>query len=213
MATDTPFDRMNHADRIWLSERRERIRHLIGSIYDTLKDKRILDVGMGRWSLVKNVFPEFYVVGIDVVSPSSPPDEFCFADAHESLPFEDGEFALVFAGEIMEHLGRESARYLLEEISRVLLAEGYLLLTTPNGSRNMLKVILGRPKVEAHLEEISFRGINSLLSETGFRIVHSEGIQPFFIPWGWSDRLAQLKLPGPISSQLIYLCSKRKIKS
>lgn len=178
MATDTPFERMTCADRVWLSERRKRVLRLIGSISHDIRSKKILDVGMGKWSLIKNLFPDFYVVGIDRVSPMLPPDEFYLADISKGLPFKDSTFAMAFTGEVIEHLGLKSARYLIKEVFRVLQTGGYLLLTTPNGSRNKLKRILMRSTVAVHLRELSFAEITGFLTETGFRVLHSEGIQP-----------------------------------
>lgn len=200
---------MSHADKTWLSERKKRVKCLIEGIYGEVKDNKILDVGMGQWSLVKDIFPEFYVIGIDYVYPSFPPDVFYYVDIRKALPFKDGEFALVFAGEVIEHLGFLSARRLLSEIFRVLSDKGYLLLTTPNGYRNILKKILRRPTICAHLDEFSFRQVRKLLVETGFEIIRSEGIQPLFVPWRWFDKFALLKLFGLISSQLIFFATKR----
>ena len=211
MATDTPFESLRYSDKIWLQERRKRTALLIKHIYNEVKDRKILDVAMGKWSLVKDLFPKLFVVGIDHVSPSLPPDEFYLLDIEKDLPFKDGEFSMVFAGEIIEHLGYQSAHNLLKEISRVLRTNGYLLLTTPNGFRNRLKEILKRPKVAAHEKEFSFREIKKMLVKMGFEVIHSDGIQPVFIPWSVTIRFASLKLPGFLSSQLIFLCQKNLI--
>lgn len=48
----------------------------------------------------------------------------------EKLPFDDGAFGLVFAGEIIEHI--LSTDKFLGEIYRVLQAGGHLIITTPN---------------------------------------------------------------------------------
>jgi len=197
MATDTPFESLRYSDKIWLQERRKRTALLIKHIYNEVKDRKILDVAMGKWSLVKD--------------PSLPPDEFYLLDIEKDLPFKDGEFSMVFAGEIIEHLGYQSAHNLLKEISRVLRTNGYLLLTTPNGFRNRLKEILKRPKVAAHEKEFSFREIKKMLVKMGFEVIHSDGIQPVFIPWSVTIRFASLKLPGFLSSQLIFLCQKNLI--
>ena len=206
MASDVPFERMPHTDKVWLRERKKRIKQLMQSLYTDAKNERILDAAMGQWSLIKDLFPQLYVVGIDHDFPSTPPDEFYKVDLKESLPFKKSEFTFVFAGEIIEHLGSQQALNLLKEISRVLQPQGHLLLTTPNGSRNILKNTLRRSRVAAHEKEFSVREIAQLFRKTGFRVVHSEGIQPLFIPWGVTTAFSSLKLPVALSSQLIFLC-------
>ena len=208
MATDTPFERLNNADRIFLRERRRRIENYIKSVYDEISGERILDVAMGKWSLVKDIFPKLSVVGIDHKRPLLLPDDFCLVDCETELPFKDAEFSLAFAGEIIEHLIFSSAQNLLKAISRVLRPDGYLLLTTPNGFRNTFKNILKRPTIAAHEKEFSFREIKKLLANTGFKVIHSDGIQPVFVPWGVTTRFTSLKLQGFLSSQVIFFCQK-----
>ena len=210
MATDTRFEDLKCADKIWLQERRKRIKNHIKGVYNEIKEGRILDVAMGKWSLVKTDFPKLFVVGIDHVTPSLLPDEFHLVDLKKGLPFKDGEFSMVFAGEIIEHLGNVSAHNLLKEISRVLRSDGYLLLTTPNGFRNRFKHILKSPKIVAHEEEFSFREIYKNLVQLGFKINYSSGIQPLFIPWRLTTRFTSLRLPGLLSSQLVFFSRKTK---
>jgi len=57
-------------------------------------------------------------------------------EAHK-LPFDDGSFDVVFAGEIIEHY--EDPETLLREWSRVLKNGGSLIITTPNGKEASLK--------------------------------------------------------------------------
>jgi SAM-dependent methyltransferase len=208
MATETPFESMPSGDKVWFQERTKRVRRLIASIYGEIRTGRILDVAMGKWSMVKVLFPDLYVVGIDYHVPTNPPNEFRLFNVRKPLPFSSSEFSMVFAGEIIEHVGFQSARHLLREISRVLRPDGYLLLTTPNGFRNRLKDILGRTRVAYHEREFSVSEMKKLLADAGFRIVHMEGIQPVFVPWKTTVKLASLDIPGFLSSQVIYVCRK-----
>lgn len=59
------------------------------------------------------------------------------------LPFADGTFRLVFAGEIVEHLVDTTG--FLEDVRRVLAPGGVLLLTTPNlaSLENRIRLLLG----------------------------------------------------------------------
>lgn len=85
------------------------------------------------------------------------------------LPFEDGDFELVWASEVIEHVA-DTARW-LSEIRRVLAPRGRLLLTTPSHGR----VGLARYGVEAlapplgdHLHLYTRRSLAGLLHEFGF---------------------------------------------
>lgn len=208
MATDTKFEELKHTDIKWLEVRRKRICDLVNGIFNEVFDGRVLDVAMGKWSLVKAHFPELFVVGVDRQNPMSSPDEFHTANLKKGLPFKDSEFSLVFAGEILEHLGEEGAKLLLEDSFRVLQKGGYLILTTPNGYRNKFKQFLNSPEIEAHEEEFSFSWVKSHMIETGFKIITTNGIQPIFIPWRLTTRFASLKFPSLLSSQLVFLAKK-----
>ena len=60
------------------------------------------------------------------------------------LPFEDGAFGAVFAGEIIEHLV-DTAGF-LAELHRVLAPGGVAVITTPNlaSFENRVRMLLGR---------------------------------------------------------------------
>ncbi len=208
MASDTPLDTMSYTDKVWLRERRIRMKAIINSVYTNVQGGKVLDVAMGKWSLVKNLFPKLHVVGIDGCPPYHLPDGFVLLDVSKNLPFKSGEFSLVFAGEIVEHLGAEGALHLVTESARMLKSCGYLLLTTPNGFRNHLKRLLRRTLVAAHEYEFSYGETLALIARSGFHVVHSEGIQPVLVPWAVAPRLSSLKLPPSISSQMLFLCQK-----
>lgn len=83
--------------------------------------EKILDVGSGG-SWYDRFFPNRLTVDID---PARKPD--IVADAH-SLPFKDGEFALVLCTEVLEHTKRPDI--VADELMRVLKPGGILVLTT-----------------------------------------------------------------------------------
>ena len=64
-------------------------------------------------------------------------------DVNQGLCFEDESFDLVFCGEIIEHVFDPD--YLLDEIERVLVPSGHLVLSTPNLAAwyNRLLLLLG----------------------------------------------------------------------
>jgi SAM-dependent methyltransferase len=85
------------------------------------------------------------------------------------LPFDDGAFTLVWASEVIEHVG-DTARW-LSEVRRVLTPAGRLLVTTPSHGR--LRVALGgierfSEPLGDHLHLYTARSLSSLLEEFGF---------------------------------------------
>lgn len=83
--------------------------------------EKVLDVGSGGSSYGK-YFPNRFTVDID---PKRKPD--VIADA-QSLPFRDGEFAMVLSTEMLEHV--KDPRKAVSEMMRVLKKDGLLILTT-----------------------------------------------------------------------------------
>jgi SAM-dependent methyltransferase len=85
------------------------------------------------------------------------------------LPFEDGAFELVWASEVIEHVG-DTARW-LSEVRRVLAPGGRLLVTTPSHGR--LRLAVGgierfSPPLGDHLHLYTRRSLAEVLGEFGF---------------------------------------------
>lgn len=94
---------------------------------------------------------------------------FVRVDWDGALPFEDGTFELVWASEVIEHVG-DTARW-LSEVRRVLAPRGELRLTTPSHGR--LRLLLGgieafSPPLGDHLHLYSRRSLAAVLKEFGF---------------------------------------------
>ncbi|MEI7652774.1 MAG: class I SAM-dependent methyltransferase [bacterium] len=100
----------------------------------------------------------------------------------EELPFEDGTFNCVIAGEIIEHL--YDVNSFIKEIHRVLKPGGQLIITTPNlaslGSR--LTLLLGKTPwmIEnelgetsaGHMRYFTFDSLRQLLEKYNFKVVN-----------------------------------------
>ncbi|HEY6552731.1 MAG TPA: class I SAM-dependent methyltransferase, partial [Vicinamibacteria bacterium] len=99
---------------------------------------------------------------------------FLVGDA-EPLPFRDGAFDAVFAGELIEHL--PDPRPGVAEFRRVLRPGGTLILTTPNRMR-LANVADGseRPYSPDHLSELSYDEVHALLEAEGFEIRRATGL-------------------------------------
>ncbi len=100
---------------------------------------RILDVGCGRGFYARAIaalYPRAAVVGVDyspahlaVARAQAPAANFARADAR-TLPFPAGAFDAVVCSEVLEHIVEDDRA--LSEISRVLSADGLLLISVPH---------------------------------------------------------------------------------
>ncbi len=95
----------------------------------------ILDVGAGYCSFINAVEGAGRRVAVDVHDEldayAAPGVEPVQASA-TSLPLGDGEFDVVFASNLLEHLSREDIAAALDEFRRVLRPGGRLILIQPN---------------------------------------------------------------------------------
>ena len=143
---------------------------------------RVLDAGCGR-SLFTEIRPDwpFRIVAADVDydliasrRAAFPQVRWLLADA-APLPFRDGAFQALFAGELIEHLLDPRAGLL--EFQRVLEPGARLILTTPN-RRRLANLVDGsdRPYSPDHLSELSWDEVHQLLAETGFEVIQATGL-------------------------------------
>ena len=101
------------------------------------KDAEILDAGCGdgRFTqIIKKVIGskvkglEYSKAGIKLCKDKGL--DVRFADFNDKIPFGDGMFKVIYAGEVLEHL-YDPDRF-LEECFRILKDDGHLIITTPN---------------------------------------------------------------------------------
>jgi ubiquinone/menaquinone biosynthesis C-methylase UbiE len=143
---------------------------------------RLLDVGSG-YSMFFQITTDwdFEITCCDLDSAAmqkmrglAPQWEWIVADAVH-LPFEDRSFDVVYAGEIIEHVGDPAAA--LREWGRVLKPGGIFILTTPN--RNRLLARANRREMimhPEHVREYSLPELKSALRSHGFKILNVTGI-------------------------------------
>jgi SAM-dependent methyltransferase len=79
---------------------------------------RVLDVGCGTLGL-RAQEPDLDVTGVDLVDRPTYPGPFVRADATLRLPFADGEFDLVYASSVVEHIPPHRRPAFARELSRV----------------------------------------------------------------------------------------------
>jgi SAM-dependent methyltransferase len=116
-------------------------------------------------------------------------------EVSSGLPFLAGEFDLVFAGELIEHLIDTDG--FLAEIHRVLRGGGALVLTTPNlaSFENRLRLLVGRyPNwvdyrlgSSGHVRAYTPRVLRAQLAGHGFRVERHVGNWIPFIPQRFAD--------------------------
>jgi SAM-dependent methyltransferase len=151
----------------------ERIPLLVAAVG---RGKRVLDLGCRSGALTRHFLDSNSVVGLDVDAAALEKAaalgiEPVQADVEEPLPFEDGTFDAVVAGELFEHLRFPDA--LVAEIRRVLRPSGVLAGSVPNAFRvqSRLRFLRGRPPEDdpTHLRMFSPDAMRQLLA--GFRDV------------------------------------------
>ena len=141
---------------------------------------RVLDLGCGDGAFTAVVAEAGgQVIGADVAQAAidraaahHPGLDFRLVAIDEPLPFEDCQFDLVWASEVIEHIA-DTAQW-LSEVRRVLAPGGRLLLTTPSHGR--ARMALGgierfSEPLGDHLHLYSRRSLESLLDEFGFQDV------------------------------------------
>lgn len=199
---------------------------------------RILDIGCsnGQTSLdIGNFVQCSEIFGVDI-------DENAIESARlknvkaskanldvENLPYADGMFDLVIMTEVIEHLVNGDSA--LQEASRVLSPDGYLLLTTPNlswyvnrvvllfgyqpywtgcGKYNLGKFRRGITEPSAgHLRLFTGRALVQLLELNGFKIAALNGssIGPISGLFGSVDKTVA-RLRWSLAQDIIVLANK-----
>ena len=136
------------------------------------RGKRVLDLGCRSGALTRHFLEGNSVVGLDVDAAALEKAaaigiEPVRANVEEPLPFEDGSFDAVVAGELFEHLQFPDA--LVAEIRRVLRPGGVLVGSVPNAYRiqSRLRFLRGNSPEDdpTHLRMFSPDAVRTLLRE------------------------------------------------
>jgi ubiquinone/menaquinone biosynthesis C-methylase UbiE len=125
-------------NRDHLKNAARRLRFVTKEINKISDIKKTLDIGFGDGQLLNLLAKKYDTHGIDFVQENIAlarkatglGDNIKFGNS-TSIPFEENSFDLVTATEILEHLSEEELKKSLNEISRVLVPGGYLVLTVP----------------------------------------------------------------------------------
>jgi 2-polyprenyl-3-methyl-5-hydroxy-6-metoxy-1,4-benzoquinol methylase len=163
----------------------------------------LLDIGCGNGAYSARLLPLGYVVhGIDLTEEqiARARENGLIARIHTletgPLPYDDGAFDIVLAGEIIEHLVDTSA--FLRDIHRVLKPGGCVILTTPNlaSFENRVRLLFGQYPVwmeykleggQGHVRAYTMRTLVRHLRETGFTVTKRLGNWVPFLPQMFMD--------------------------
>ena len=146
----------------------ERIPLLVAAVG---RGKRVLDLGCRSGALTRHFLEGNSVVGLDVDANALEKAaalgiEPVQANVEEPLPFDDGSFDAVVAGELLEHLQFPDA--LVAEIQRVLRPGGVLAGSVPNAFRvqSRLRFLRGNAPEDdpTHLRMFSPAALRELLA-------------------------------------------------
>ena len=160
---------------------------------ETKPKMRILDIGCGAGSVSGELVQRGHLVyGLDVMEEAvrRATQRGLIArvyDANQRLPLKDGYFDCVLALDILEHLFDPLAA--LQEIRRVLTADGYAILSLPLhfDLRQRLRILTGKgivlyehlwydPDTVAwnycHIRFFTLREVEDFIASGGFRLEH-----------------------------------------
>jgi SAM-dependent methyltransferase len=163
-------------------ERVELFRRYVGG-----PGRHVLDLGCRDGALTQAYAGGNEIVGVDadreaLAEAQKLGIETRWADLDDALPFEDGSFDVVVAGELLEHL--RDPRRVASEVLRVLRPGGTFVGSVPNAYRlkNRLRFLRGRkPENDlTHLQMFAPNDVRALLG--GFQDVHLHLIAGRLVP-------------------------------
>jgi SAM-dependent methyltransferase len=110
---------------------------------DSPAGKRALDLGAGRGELSRRLATRGYeVTAVErYTAQFAAPVTLVEADIDRRLPFDDASFDVVMAIEVLEHL--ENPRAFLREIARVLRPGAMAVVSTPNLTSVLSRMLFG----------------------------------------------------------------------
>jgi SAM-dependent methyltransferase len=124
--------------------------------------------------------------------------------------FADGHFDVVFASNVLEHLGRDELSRGLGEILRVLRPGGRFLVVQPNFRYSFRSYF----DDFTHVQVFTHRSLRDLLAGSGFDVTE---VVPRFLPFSVESRLPAsrrllslyLRLPyRPLAGQMLVVAER-----
>jgi SAM-dependent methyltransferase len=191
------------------------------------ESKPLLDVGAGACEFAHMARGQgYHVVGLDVSKPDMARAVILgfnavASDANSTLPFADNVFAGAVMLDAVEHVFRAGG--LISELSRIVIPNGFLLVSTPNFAwiLNRLLHVLGKPPAGEGYHERFFTRctLERLLSDNHFEVVRRNSWTYPLPPINRVNRLLGLPrtdwaIPRVCESlfaySFVWLCRNRK---
>ncbi|MBI5220782.1 MAG: methyltransferase domain-containing protein [Candidatus Liptonbacteria bacterium] len=189
---------------------------------------RVLDVGCSTGDLLLHLKSKFLsVAGVDISETAvMQAQERGISNTqitdieHETLPFPDNTFHLVFCLEIFEHLF--TIEQVVSEIKRVLVPGGYLFVSVPNDVlnwRRRAQILFGRIPFEieppiggSHIRHFSATSLARSLATLGLETVAAGGFPLSYrqTDLGWIGRLAVTISPDLFAANYFVIARLRR---
>jgi 2-polyprenyl-3-methyl-5-hydroxy-6-metoxy-1,4-benzoquinol methylase len=184
------FNRDVFSERVF-EARESRLRKALAMFEREPRRGRLLDVAAGSGIAARALTDQGWeVTALDIseelveqIRARGKIDALVHDLAAEPLPFDDGSFRGVFAGEIIEHLVDTGG--FLDELQRVLGPGGLAVITTPNlaSFENRLRLALGRYPIwveyelgdQGHVRAYTLPTLRAQLRDRGFRVERELG--------------------------------------
>lgn len=158
---------------------------VVSMLKDLNKSKRVLDYGCGEHeSRYIKALGFSNVVSADILNLSG--ENFVRIDPREnSLPFKDGEFDVVVASEVVEHV--DAPLWLIKELVRI--SRDFVIVSTPNVVSDASKGIFVRsnflhwfqPKdFSYHISPVFYWQIEQLCIREGWKLAELQGNHEIF---------------------------------
>jgi SAM-dependent methyltransferase len=136
------------------------LKELVAAYGPITSTTRVLDVGCG-WGRIYRLMlrevwpPNLYGFDVDpwlvaLCKACLPPGQFASIHPHQSLPYDDGSFDLLYANSVLSHLTAEEHIAAVSEWSRVLAPGGVLVATVmPESGLDTVAAAAGRTDIPA----------------------------------------------------------------
>ncbi len=202
-----------------------------GSIYQTViqalkkyapENGQLLDFGAGQGDFLKKMTSspfKFMYHGVDLMYSKVTGVNWYVQDLNKKLQFKDGQFDVITCIEVIEHL--ENPRQMVRDLSRVLKADGVLVLTTPNNEswRSIISYIFRGHFVAftdssypAHITALNQTDLYRILKECGFQrmdVMYTDsGMVPSLPAYTWQKISCGLLKGLRFSDNIIVIAQK-----
>jgi SAM-dependent methyltransferase len=154
------------------------------------KSKVILDAGCGNGaniSLIATLFPEKYVIGVDVSAQACKNVKCNLRNSNIDLiiadlaymPLINCSFDFIVSSEVIEHVFMQDRKTVIRELQRLSKSSGYFLITTPNCIHPIILVrkilnILSNGRIslsdQPYDNPLSLRSLIKVLMKSGWSV-------------------------------------------